>query len=455
MDPLPITILLTLAACAGALLLRPGAALGMIIASMFLWPEYLRVPIGIAQMSVPRMAGLVLYLRLVLSPGDRVPRFRLADALVIGFYLWMVAANLIAGTPVDKFKTIVGSGFDTILMYLMARRVFADAGEVKGLVKGLAVTVLLMAPLGLMENVLRFSPYLPFLYREGIVTQGGGSEIRLGMRRAFTSTEQPIFFGMGMLLVTGLLFSFRRVFETRFALVAIIGAGVIAVFTCLSSGPWSGLFVLIALNVLFWIPQIIKPGLIAAFLMLVAVEVLSNRHFYHLIDYLALDRGNAGAYYRSRLMEVAVKYLPNYWAVGYGGKTLDSWGPDIDGRAFVDMVNNYVLLATSGGALATLLYIGVKIAALVILVRCYQRGEPAIKPVAFGLASVLIALSFSELSCGLFGPPLLLSFITLGMSVSCAEWVEQRAAMRPRPLPRAKRAERVTVEAVPAVEAVP
>ncbi|HYE61213.1 MAG TPA: hypothetical protein VD997_04385 [Phycisphaerales bacterium] len=455
MDPLPITIILTLAACAGALMLRPGAALGMIIASMFLWPEYLRVPVGIAQMSVPRMAALVLYLRLVLSPGDNPPRFRWADAMVILFYLWMVAANLIAGTPVDKFKTVVGSGFDTVLMYLMARKVFAEPGAVKGIVKGLAVCVLIMAPLGVLENVLRFSPYIPFLYREGIRMDGGGSEIRLGMRRAFASTEQPIFFGMGMLLVTGLLFSFRRVFEARWTYLAVLGAGVLAILTSLSSGPWSGLFVLVCLNALFWMPQLIKPGLIATTLLLVAVEVLSNRHFYHLIDYLALDKGNAGAYYRSRLMEVAVKYLPNYWAVGYGGKTLDNWGPDIDGRTIVDMVNNYVLLAASGGVLAALLYIGVKIAALVTLIKCYRQGEPAVKAVAFGLASVLIALSFSELSVGLFGPPLLLSFITLGMSISCAEWLELRARTRQMRAP-ARRLAVEPLEGVPATaEAAP
>jgi hypothetical protein len=125
-------------------------------------------------------------------------------------------------------------------------------------------------------------------------------------------------------------------------------------------------------------------------------------------------------------MEVGVKYLPNYWAFGYGGRTLDSWGPDIDGRGIVDMVNNYLIAATSGGLLAMILYIAIKIGVLVSLVRCYQRGEPAIKTVAFGLASLLIGLSFSELSVGLFGPPLLLSYISMGFAVSCSEWVEQR-----------------------------
>ncbi len=425
MDGQTLTILASVVVCLLVVVLRPGTALGVIIASMFLWPEYLRFPIGIAQMSVPRMGAVVLFLRMVASPGPHPPRLRGGDLFVIGFYLWMVGANLLAGTPQIYLKTIVGSGFDTILMYLVGRRVFSDPGEVKGLMKGLVVTALAMAPIGLMENVTRWSPYLNYLYgREGVSADGGGSEIRLGMRRAFTSTEQPIFFGMGMLLVTSLMFSCRRVFETRTGMVIGLGASILAVLTSLSSGPWMGLVVFTALNALYWAPQLIKPGLAGMALLLVAVEALSNRHFYHLIDYFALDRSNAGAYYRSRLMEVAVKYLGDYWVLGYGGRKVDYWGPDIDGRTMVDMVNNYIIVATTAGIFAMFLYIGAKVAVLITLIRCYQSGHAPVRPVAFGLAAGLVALSFSELSVGLYGPPLLLSFVLMGCSVSCAEWVD-------------------------------
>lgn len=425
MDGLALTILFSVIACLLVVVVRPGAALGIVVASMFLWPEWLRMPIGIAQMSVPRMAALVLLLRTLMMPGANPARLRGADLFIVCFYLWMVGANLLAGTPAQLLKTIVGSGFDTVMMYLVGRRVFCDPREVPGMVKGLVVTAMVMAPLGMVENVTRWSPYMKYHYSLGKVhIDGGGSEIRMGMRRAFTSTEQPIFFGMGMLLVTSLIFSCRRVFETRWGFLLALGTSILAVLTSLSSGPWMGLAVFTALNALYWRPQLIKPAIAMVVLMMVAMEALSNRHFYHLIDYLALDRSNAGSYYRTRLMEVAVKYLPEYWLLGYGGRPAEAWGPDIDGRAKVDMVNNYVIVATTAGVFALFLYIAAKIAVLITLIRCYRSGHEPVRPVAFGLAAGLVALSFSELSVGLYGPPLLLSFLTMGCSVSCAEWVE-------------------------------
>jgi hypothetical protein len=47
------------------------------------------------------------------------------------------------------------------------------------------------------------------------------------------------------------------------------------------------------------------------------------------------------------------------------------------------------------------------------------------KPIAFSIASLLIALSFSEFSVGLYGPALLFSYIIMGYSVSMCAWAEE------------------------------
>lgn len=429
--PVLLTIAVSLLVALACVWLRPGTALGVVIASCFLWPEYLRFPLGIVQMSAPRMGAVILMVRMLMVAGANPPRWRLTDTLVVALYLWYVLANFLARTPDDKFRTLIGSGFDTVLMYLVARRVFSDPKQVVGIVKGLAVTALVMAPLGAIENITRSSPYLQFLQsRQGEEFQGGGSEIRMGMRRAFGSTEQPIFYGMGMLAVTGMLISLRGAFETRWSQLSVLAASVLAVLTSLSSGPWAGLAVLLAINSLFIARSLIKPAIGLTVMAMVAMEALSNRHFYHLISYLSLD--GASAYYRSRLMEVAVLNLDEYWAIGNGGKSLTHWGPMIDGRWFVDMVNNYVIAAVNGGLLAMALYIAIKISVLVTLVVAFQRGQPPMKPVCFGFAAMLVGISLSEISVGLFGPPLLMSYIVLGCSVSCAEWVRVPASRVPR-----------------------
>jgi hypothetical protein len=443
MEGLAETIFVSLIVAAVALMLRPATALGVIMASAMLWPEYLRIPMGVAQMSAPRIAAVFLFARLLMAPGLNPPRWRLPDTLVVVLYLWYVLANILAGTNDVSFRTIVGSGFDTVLMYLIARRVCSDPSDLGGVLKGLTVCGLVLAPLGLAENITRWSPYARYLaLQHGEEFQGGGSDMRMGMQRAFASTLQPIFFGMGMLLVTGTIFALRGQLKTRAVYWLALGAAVVATMTSLSSGPWMGLILVGGVNLLYWRRQLIKPAVFGLVGLMALMEGLSNRHFYHLIDYLALDSGTS--WYRSRLMEVAANHIGEYWAIGCGGRSVDHWGPEIDGRHMVDMVNNYVIAAYSGGLAAMLLYIAIKITVLVCLVRTFREGSPAMRPVAFGLGALLIGLSASELSVGLFGPAQLFSYILMGMAVSTRDWVDmlngrKRLAMAMKPRPQERR----------------
>jgi hypothetical protein len=423
MDGQALTIVVSLLACAGCLFLRPGTALGLLIASAMIWPEYLRIPMGIAQMSVPRLAALVLFFRMVVAPGEFVVRWRTADSMVVLLYVWMLLANLAAGTPSAPFNTLIGSGFDTLLMYQVGRRVFTDPREAPRIIYGLIATGIVLAPIALLENKTKWSPYVGFLldtFGSGFF-YGGGSEIRLGMYRSFGSTQVPIYFGMAMMVIAGLIFALRECFHRRWALWIGLGAAVMCVFSSLSSGPWMGLLLVGVLNAFYWMRRMIGPTLWALGALMVAVEVLSNRHFYHLIDRLAMG----DAYYRTRLLEVAFKHLDEFWLFGAGGASLGHWGQEIDQRNLVDMVNNYLIVAVNGGLGAVLLYIGVKVCVLICLVRGFRYGSPLMKPITFGLGALLVALSIGELSVGLFGPVLLFSYIVMGCSVSTCEWADE------------------------------
>jgi hypothetical protein len=74
---------------------------------------------------------------------------------------------------------------------------------------------------------------------------------------------------------------------------------------------------------------------------------------------------------------------------------------------------------------ALALYIAIKVGVMYSLVRAFKLGSPAMKPIAFSIASLLIALSFSEFSVGLYGPALLFSYIIMGYSVSMCAWAEE------------------------------
>jgi hypothetical protein len=431
LDWLAPTILVSLLACVLCVVCRPGTALGIVFASALLWPEYLRIPMGLAQMSAPRLAALVLFVRMLCTSGLPTPRWRWLDSMVIVSYVWLVVANVIADSPEAQLRTMIGSGFDTLLMYLMARRVFAAPSEAPRMVWGLVISALVLAPLAFLENASRWSPWVYALLSQfGLsLFKGGGSEVRWGMFRAFSSTQVPIFFGLAMMLVAGLLFSFRQAFRPRWLLYLGLVASICCVFSSLSSGPWLSLLVVAGLSVFYWQRRLIMPAIVGAVLMIGALEALSNRHFYHLIDRLSM--GSDNAYYRSRLMEVAVNHIDEYWAFGAGGSSLEDWGQEIDGRGMVDMVNNYIIVACYGGLLALLFYLIIKVGVLYCLVRAFKTGSPGMRPITFGLGTLFLGLSVCEVSVGIYGPALLFSYVLMGCSVSTVEWAEQWTAMAP------------------------
>lgn len=76
---------------------QAGAALGVIVLSMLLWPEYLRIPFGPVQMSVPRFVALLLLIKLMAQGRLRSIRFGKVDVLVILIWVWTVLATFAAG----------------------------------------------------------------------------------------------------------------------------------------------------------------------------------------------------------------------------------------------------------------------------------------------------------------------------------------------------------------------
>lgn len=412
-----LTAIVSLLVAICAIVMRPTLALGAIIASALLWPEYLRIPAGI-QFSAPRIGAMVLLVRLLGSQRHRVG-FGGTDILVLVYYLWLVGSALATSSPVTT--TVIGSGLDTALMYFVARRAFAVPSEAKDLIAPLAITAGAMVLAGLSEAIARNSPYVPLLqYSPGYNEAGGGSEVRLGMRRAFGPTQQPIYFGMAMMMITGLIFALRGLFKARWQFHLAFASAFVATLTSLSSGPWAALILTGAMNALFFARWLIKPAIWGALLLMIFFEAFSSRHFYHLIDYLSLDQGTA--WYRSRLIEVGFMHLHEYWMFGYGGQSPSHWGREIDGRGMVDMVNNYLIVAYFGGVFAVVLYLAIKGLALASVVRAFKSGNPAVQKIAFSLGALMIATSASEFSVGLFATPLILYFMLLGCMVSVGGW---------------------------------
>ena len=394
-----------------------GAALGVLIVSMMLWPEFLRVPLGVVQMSAPRFVAIILLIKFFSQGRHRQINYGRADTLVILIWLWTIIAHVFAGAEFYQVTQMIGRGLDTVLMYFVARMAVLTINDIKGFYWGLCLVAFSMAVAGVYESLTWSSPY--HIFNNGALRIDGYSEIRYGLLRSGASTLGSIYFGMAMMTITGLIWSLRAYANKEFVFKLVILSSVVATLSSMSSGPWIALFTLIAMNLFYKRIKRIKTTLYLLAFMALFLELASNRHFYNLIDYLALDPHTA--WYRTRLLEVAVTQWQDYWIVGVGSDWPHHWAAMLDGRQYIDVVNNFIIIALYGGLPAMFMYLAAHIIAIKHSVRAYYSDEDIPRrKLIFGLTATLIALDVSSLSVGLYGPPLILSYILLGMIISIA-----------------------------------
>ena len=397
-----------------------GAAVGVVIMSMMLWPEYLRIPMGLAAMSVPRLVAIALLIKFMGKGLHRRIDFGKIDKIVLSMWIWSILATALAGANAPQQTEIIGRGLDTVLMYFIARIAVRSPEDLRGLYVGLAISAVVMSIVGAVETATAQSPYSSMT---GYLTWSSefekGDEYRYGFLRAKGSTSTHIYFGMAMMVILGMLWALREYAGRRLLKIVSIPAAVIASMSSMSSGPWLGCIVLFVMNLFARRASLIRPAIYLIVLASIALELLSNRHFYNLIDYIALDP--ATAWYRTRLLEVAVSQWRDYWIVGVGSDWPNHWAALVDGRLHIDVVNHFVLVALYGGLPAAFMYISTHVIAVRMVVHVWNNDpDNARRRLLFGMAATLMALDFSSLSVGLFGPVLLLSNILLGSTVSIA-----------------------------------
>lgn len=403
---------------------QPGAALGIIIFSMLIWPEFLRIPMGLFQVSVPRFIALALLIKFISKGRHRKINYGKADTLVILIWLWTIIATVLADAEFLQVSQMIGRGFDTVLMYFISRMAVTSSSDIKKLFWGLGFIAIAMCIAGIYEAITWSSPY--HKYSNGALRIDGYSEIRYGLLRAQGSTRVSIFFGMAMMLVTGLLWSVRGYVGRPFIFKIILAASIIATLTSLSSGPWIALFTLFGMNLFYLRTSLIKPSLYFLLFLSAMLEIASNRHFYNLIDYIAIE--SQTAWYRTRLMEIAVSQWHDYWLIGVGSNWPHYWAGLLDGRVDIDIVNNFIIIALYGGLPALFMFIAAHVIAIKHSIKSFKSESDVLRrKLIFGLAATLLALDLSSMSVGLFGPALLLSFILLGIMISITTtWNEQK-----------------------------
>lgn len=430
-----VAVTLFVAAVCGilAFISSPGRALGILIVSMMVWPEYLRIPMGPAEMSAPRLVALLMLARFIMLGRNRRMNFCSVDWLVLLLWIWTMFASIVAGSESAQITRMIGQGFDTVLMYFVARLAILSRADLKTLALPLFAVAVFMCVTGWSEAITAYSPYQALDKYKGWVWIPKDVEFRLGLKRAKASMSVHIYFGMAMAVIAGMAWSLRA--DPRIKKIATLGAffAALGAFSSMSSGPWLAVAFLILCNAYILRPSLIKPTLYFMVVAAIFIEIASNRHFYNLIDYLALN--SSTAWYRTKLLEVAFSQWRDYWLVGVGSKSIQYWGSLLDGRNHVDLVNQFLVVAVNGGIPASLMYIFSHVNAVRFGIKVRKKSQdPIQRKLIFFLVSSLIALDISSMSVGLFGPPLLLGNILLGVLTSAAVSWREATNRRPRKL---------------------
>jgi hypothetical protein len=442
--------------CVGALavalvlLLRPRYGLLVYLITILCYPEYLRIILFGFTISAGRIVVTALLIRCLLETKlTRNFRWSTLDTLIItADAVYMLALSCAIGDPSVAIKYRSGAMLDTTFAYFSARLIITNSDQLISLVKGATIVLIIMAALGIFEAATTKSPYNGLLkyrfYAERILESYGrkftdqevmvahGHEERLGFFRAQGPHSHPIIFGASFALFLPLVWKLLYHTRWRSLRTPVCGAIVVGGASSLSSTPFTGLLVALA-GLAFerlerWGKQLFVLFILSCFFL----EFYTERpHFYYvLLSRLSINAGTG--YERGRLIDAALKHLPEYWLTGYGRDP--GWGKEVSGMDYTDVCIHYIALAVMYGVFGLLAYLAIVFKLLFSLWRKYRRSVEAIDRNICWALIVTIAVTLTlDLGVAPSGAlPALYSIIFgIGGSLIAADARQPKAATAP------------------------
>jgi hypothetical protein len=401
---------------------------------------------------VGRFVAAALLIRCLLD-GKLRQEFKwtkLDTLIVIADVVYMLVLSFAVGDIVAVIKIRSGSMLDTTFAYFSARFIINNRAVLVNFVKAAAVILVVMAFLGVFEAVTTVSPYKglmvyrfyaeralgasKFANQEVIV--GHGLESRFGLFRAQGSQPHPIIFGASFVVFLPLVWKLFYHTRWRRLRVPVCGAIVVGGASSMSSTPFTGLIVAIGGLVFERFKQWTKPLLVLGLLLCIYMEFYSEkRPFYYILFAKMSVLGGAG-FDRGRLIDAAIKHLPEYWLTGYGYND-PGWGPEVGGTDYTDVCVNYVYLAVMYGVFGLLAYLAIVFNLLFSLWRKYKRSVEILdRNICWALIVSIAVILAIDLGVAPFGalPSLNSIIFGIGGSVISLGFNSRYAAEVPRTL---------------------
>jgi len=187
----------------------------------------------------------------------------------------------------------------------------------------------------------------------------------------------------------------------------------------MSSGPIMMVVSIILFLVMERFRQWVKPLLGLSVVMCVLIEVISNRHFYHVI--LSYSNPIGGSWWhRAKLIDCAVEHFGEWFLAGYRGKD-PGWGAYL-GSDHTDVTNEFILAGVKYGILGVIALCSVLVVIFSNLIRLYHSAaDLQSKSLIWAFGSSIAATVVVFMSVSFFGQMITLLYFVFGMigSATC------------------------------------
>lgn len=428
-----VTLLLSAVASVAVFLLSPVYGLIVYIAAFAYYPTYLSVPVGTIDFTVRRIVILAIFVNLFLRT-DLPSRFKFIwlDKLVVVYFLCQILAGVVKGQLLTAFlENRAGAVFDMVLPYFAVRMIMGSKQQYLVLLKGILIIAAPLAIVGFYQCLTGNNP-AGFL-RKYFAWRPGKAYVpipRFGLFRADVTFSHSIMYGLFFAMFgpvcAGL---FRHIRKNKLVYAAGAGLMGLGVFSSMSAGPWLALAMAIPFICLWRWRKRWKLIVATVIIMCTTVEIISNRHFYEVIDRFTFS--GYTAWYRSKLISVALFEggMSGHWLTGFPFGTDPGWGPLIDGRGHTDAVNHYIFVLCTSGLIGLIPFLAVIGAAIKRLVDSYKLcSTKSDEWIVWCLAGALFGILGAMNSVMLFGPPVTIFYIMLAFCGSMPGLMPQEDA---------------------------
>ncbi len=416
-------------------LVQPVYGLVLYVAAMAWYPSHLMVSVGTVDFTVRRIVVLALLAKLILQArADRTFRFVLLDKLVVVCFAAELLSGALTGSPLMALiENRGGAAFDMVLPYFAVRLAIQTRQQYLQLLKGIVLVAAPLGVVGLGECLTGWNPlgFLRVYETAGTDTAYYTAAERFGLFRASVGFLHSIMYGLFFAMLgpacAGLLRTTREKFVWWIGL-ALMGLGE---FASVSSGPVLAAGLATAFILFFPWRQRWRLAVTVIVLMCASVEVISNRHFYDVLGRFTYS--STTAWYRSRLIDVALFEggMSDHWLTGFGYNVDPGWGPSIDGRAFTDTVNHYILELHRFGLVGLVPFLALNIAAIKRLRKAYGASALAADQwLVWCVSGALSGLWAAMMSVSLFGPPTTVFFMLLAFAGLLPDILGEPAVVR-------------------------